>query len=166
MSDKKTLKKKQALLVKNKGPAPIYPVKPGAMFNFSRGLPGFEEVRTYHFSTVENYKPFMFLEAEDEPSLSFVCVNTYIVSPDYNIKIPAPVVTDLQVNTPDDIALISIVTVGGRVEDTTANLMSPLVVNTRTFRGEQLILDNSDYPVRYRIWDALKRRQEEALAAS
>lgn len=46
-------------------------------------------------------------------------------------------------------------------EDTTVNLKAPIVINTETKRGCQLIVDD-DYPVKFRIYEALKEKKEKA----
>ena len=39
----------------------------------------------------------------------------------------------------------------------TINLKAPIIINVDTMKGVQLIADNSDYQVRYPIYDILKK---------
>jgi len=43
------------------------------------------------------------------------------------------------------------------MRDITANLQGPVIVNIQACIGKQIICEGQNYPVRYRIWDALSR---------
>ena len=38
----------------------------------------------------------------------------------------------------------------------TVNLMAPIIINTETRKGGQIIVEDEDLPVRYKIYDILK----------
>ena len=42
----------------------------------------------------------------------------------------------------------------------TCNLKAPIIINTDTMKGIQLIADNEDYLVRYPIYDLLQSRKD------
>lgn len=42
----------------------------------------------------------------------------------------------------------------------TCNLKAPIILNTDTMKGIQLIADNEDYLVRYPIYDLLQSRKD------
>ena len=44
--------------------------------------------------------------------------------------------------------LLLVVTVGDSPQDATANLLAPIVINTRTRAGAQIVLTGSDHPLR------------------
>ncbi|MBU2074952.1 MAG: flagellar assembly protein FliW, partial [Actinobacteria bacterium] len=49
---------------------------------------------------------------------------------------------ELGVTTAEDVLLLSILTAGDSLVSTTANLLAPLLVNTRTQRARQVVLDD------------------------
>jgi flagellar assembly factor FliW len=130
------------------------PVPTGTRVRFTHGIPGFEQIREWEFTTCVDIFPFFHMTAADG-SVSFVCIDTFRICPDYHLYLPFPVSEPLTISDASAIAVLSIVTVGRSPEDTTANLMSPIVVNLDSKQGEQAISDSSPYPLKYRIWDSL-----------
>jgi len=130
------------------------PLPNGISVRFAHGIPGFEQIRGWGFTTCVDIFPFFNMTAEDD-SVGFVCIDTYRICPDFRLHLPFPTCEPLAITDASAIAVLSIVTVGRRPEDTTANLMSPIVVNLDSKQGEQAISDSSPYPLKYRIWDSL-----------
>ena len=62
---------------------------------------------------------------------------------------------------PGDVAVRAILTVRDPIEETTANLLAPVVLNPTTRLGRQVVLQDSDYPIRAAIFSSL-----EAVAES
>ena len=60
---------------------------------------------------------------------------------------------------PDDVLLLTIVTVAHDMRQTTTNMQGPLVINMQACIGKQIICDGQHYPVRFKIWDALNKLQ-------
>ncbi len=135
----------------------IKSVKPENVFHFKEGIVGFEEHKDYVFLLNDTIKPFMFMQSLTDSNLSFVCVKTDLVCPDYEITLPKANVQFLELEKPEDTLILSLVTVRPDVTDTTANLMSPIVINMQQSLGQQIILERSPYPVRYKVWDAIER---------
>ncbi len=133
----------------------IKAVKPENIFTFPEGILGFSNIKEYVFLLNEKVKPFMFMQSLHPSGVSFVCVETFKICKDYSIVIPEESVKALDLQSPQDAWLLSIVTVRKNVEDITANLMSPVVVNIKNSRARQVILEESVYPVRFKIWESL-----------
>lgn len=157
--------------IHRRGAARGLPVPLGTTVNFPHGIPGFEQVREWRFASAADIYPFLHMNALAE-NVSFVCIETFRIFPDYCLNLSFPYGDTLALGPESRLAVLSIVTVGQRPEDTTANLMSPLVVNLDTHRGEQVILDSSPYPLKFRIWDHLRlgetdkeETEQELLAA-
>ena len=130
------------------------PIPPSTCVRFAHGIPGFEQIRQWRFTANVEVHPFLHMTADDE-SVRFVCIEAFRICPGYRLYLPFSSSTPLAITIQSRIAVLSIVTVGSSPEDTTANLMSPIVVNVDTRKGEQAIAESSPYPVKYRIWDSL-----------
>ena len=48
----------------------------------------------------------------------------------------------------DDLLTLVVVTLGESAEDATANLLAPVLVNHRTRRAAQVVLDDLDLPIK------------------
>ncbi len=144
------------------------PIRPEHIFHFPQGLPAFEEFKDYVFTINPDTSPFIFMHAIEPAGLSFVCVDPFLVYSSYAPRIGPADQEFLHANRPEDIMLLSIVTVRPDVRETTANLQGPLAINIRSSIGKQIICEGQSYPVRHRIWDAIEtmRTKEEAEVAT
>ncbi len=134
----------------------ISELKPETIFNFPQGIPAFESTKEYVFLTNENVRPFMFMQALNTSNLSFVCIDSFLICQNYEVQIPESVVEFIKLEQPEDALILSFVTVKPKIEDITANLMSPVVINIKNLMGQQIIPEESRYPVRYRIWESIE----------
>jgi flagellar assembly factor FliW len=98
----------------------------------------------------------MFMQALDGSDICFVCVESFLIYPDYSLTIPNKTIQLLDLKEPGEALILSLVTVRKNIEDITANLMSPIVINMRNSQAQQVIIENSNYPVRYKIWDHIE----------
>lgn len=92
------------------------------------------------------YRPFESLTSLDEESVGFIVVPPGALFDDYVIEIPEEEVARLGLTSSADAEVLVLVTrrVGA---PPTVNLMGPIVVNRRTGRAEQLVLQDSGYGV-------------------
>jgi flagellar assembly factor FliW len=142
-----------------------FPVRLGGEVTFPHGIPGFENHTRFQFRLEDSLRPFLFMDSLEDPDLTFVCVDTFYIRDDYEVVLN-PVVADcLDIRAFEEAAVLSIVTVGDSAAETTANLMSPLVVNLRTMVGLQVILEASEYPVQFHVWDAVRGGSQQASKA-
>lgn len=112
---------------------------------------GFENVCRYCLVEVDEIKPFLWLQAVDEQSLTFLVVNPLAFFPDYRIEINSKELGDLKINRVESVETYVIVTVPEKTADMSVNLQGPILINTENGRGKQLVLVNSDYKVRHRL---------------
>ncbi|MEX2658113.1 MAG: flagellar assembly protein FliW [Acidimicrobiales bacterium] len=122
---------------------------------FGDGLPGFPAARRF---SLERWggddSPFSVLQSLDDEALRFVVVPPDTFFPDY-----APVLDDgdadrLGLAEPEDAIVLVVVSLGERVEDATANLLGPVVVNRHTLAAAQVVLSGQDLPARRRLVNA------------
>lgn len=140
------------------------PIRPEHIFHFPQGLPAFEDFKDYVFAIKPDTSPFIFMHAIEPAGLSFVCVDPFLVHPNYAPRIGPADQDFLKVNRREDIMLLSIVTVRRDVRETTANLQGPVAINMQSSIGKQIMCEGQSYPVRYRIWDAIENMRDEDLA--
>lgn len=122
------------------------------VFLFPQGLPGFPGERRFILLQEEG-SLFGCLQSVDDPEVAFIVITPYDVCPGYEINLDDTVTGELELTAPEDAMLLTIVTIPpGRPEDATVNLQAPLVLNTARRRGSQVIIADSGYPLRFRLW--------------
>ncbi len=57
----------------------------------------------------------------------------------------------LQLESHEDVGVLLIATIKGDIDDITVNLAAPVVFNINERLGRQIILDDENYPVKYRL---------------
>ena len=94
-------------------------------------------------------QPFRWLQVKDNASLAFIVVDPFLVVPDYHPDIPQVDIDFLGISSPEDAALLNIVTLHG-ANRATINLKGPVIVNRQTGVGKQVILANaSEFSVQH-----------------
>lgn len=103
----------------------------------------------------------MWLQSMDDPETAFPVMQPNAVKPDYNPTVNDEMLAPLGALTEENTYVLVTLTAMPDVKQTSVNLKAPIVINTETRKGCQLIVED-DYPVKYRIYEALKKRKEEA----
>lgn len=121
-----------------------------AGIEFPAGLPGFPDVRGFKLDPwggIEN-SPFWLMESTDDPDLAFVVCVPWQFYPDYDFNLDDSIAQRLDIRSPADVMVLAIVTVGERPEESTINLLGPIVVNKQNGMAMQAVLGESTYEVR------------------
>jgi len=122
------------------------------------GLSGYENFIIIRY---QDDSPFYWLQCVDEPELALVMVNPLLFKADYDPPIPLSVTQELDIQSAGELTVFTIVTIpAGNPQDMTANLLGPLVVNPRSRRAKQLVLDDRLYSHRYRVIEAQTSKPE------
>jgi flagellar assembly factor FliW len=125
------------------------------IITFPSGLPGFPNSRRYALVNNHLKAPFYCLQCVDNPSLAFVVTEPAVLVPDYNPKNGASDLKDLQAASLNDVQILVTLTIPpGRPDGTTANLMSPLLINPARGLGKQVIIDKPQYSHQYPVIQA------------
>lgn len=110
------------------------------------GFPGLSK-----FVLLEYNPPFSWLQSTESPELAFVVVNGAEFGDNYRFPVPYGD-RDLDLKEEDDIAIVNLVSVRPDPSMTTVNLKAPVIVNLRTMRGRQVVLDDPRFPMRFPLW--------------
>jgi flagellar assembly factor FliW len=124
------------------------------VLEMSAPIPGFPAARKYCVipTRTDEPTPFLWLQSVDEPKVAFIAVNPFDFFPDYDIELPRPDQEELDIREAEDVSLLALVSIPpGRPQDITANLVAPVVINTRASRARQVILYDSEYGTRHRL---------------
>lgn len=122
-------------------------VPPIAALSLPEPLPGFPAYRDYALVAADGTGLVFWLQAIDPDGPRFLAVPAAPYFPEYTPALPASVQDELELSGPA--ALYCLVTVpGGDIEQATANLRAPLVVNPATGRARQVVLADGVHPIR------------------
>ena len=115
-----------------------------------QGILGFEAVK--HYILLEGAGPFQFLQAIEEPDLTFVVIDPRIVVSGYKVEVPKHEVEAIGIEQPDEAAVLTIITIPAETREMTVNLQAPLLINSSNRRGKQVVLTDHDYSLRHPVF--------------
>jgi flagellar assembly factor FliW len=111
-----------------------------------RPMPGFPDLRRFALVRLDDAGDLCRLTSVDQPDLSFLVVPPGRFFPDYAPEVDEDVLADLEIRSADDVLLLVVLNAGTSLTSTTANLAAPVLVNTVSLRGGQIVLD-ADLPL-------------------
>jgi flagellar assembly factor FliW len=145
------------------GPLETVEVPEDARLSFPAGLPGFEDYMAFALIEDEYYAPFCWLQALDDPYISFLMVPPASVVPEYDLDVADEDCESLRLDEAVEPRLYCIVTVPEDVQALTANLKAPVVINPARRRGKQIIRTDERYSLRQPV---MQGAADEAVVQS
>jgi flagellar assembly factor FliW len=106
------------------------------------GLLGFEQFKEYFWQESFDEAPFCWLQACQDPALTFLVVPIGAVLRQYEPEVSDEDARFLGLNDPEDALLYGVVTLRSKGR-ATVNLKGPIVLNRHTLRGKQVVLTNA-----------------------
>jgi flagellar assembly factor FliW len=83
--------------------------------------------------------------------LSLLVISPHAIWPDYEIYLEASVAEALGLKSAEDAATLAIVHLKKPFEQSTVNLYSPIIVNIHTGLGDQIIPQDTDEEIKWRL---------------
>lgn len=119
------------------------------MLNLAGSLAGFPDAHRFALVRVRPESELLFrMVCLDVPDLEFVAAAPYPFFPDYAPEIDDETAQRLELTDASDAVLLVLLTVGPTLEETTANLFAPIVINIHTRMASQVPLVGSSYSLR------------------
>jgi flagellar assembly factor FliW len=117
--------------------------------NFPAGLPGFPTAHRFELAPWGPAgSPFLLLSSADDPNVGFVVVPPWVFYPEYEFELDNGMAERLGLSEASDAVIFAVVTLRDRPEDSTLNLLGPIVVNRFTHEAAQVVLPSAGYSVR------------------
>lgn len=103
----------------------------------------------------------MWLQSMDDPQIAFPVMRPETVMPDYHPTVNDELLQPMGELKNENTYILVTVTAASDVKKTSVNLKAPIIVNSETRKGCQIIAED-DYPVKYMIYEAIQARKKEA----
>ncbi len=130
------------------------------VINFATGLLGFGQYTRYALLQPNTDAAFYWLQCVEAPDLAFVVTDPTLFVTGYEVPVRKEQMEALGLASLEDAQVLVIVNRYG--QSLTGNLQGPIVVNTQTRQGEQIVLSDQRWTTRYKLMEV----PEEAQAAS
>lgn len=102
----------------------------------------------------------MWLQSMDEGEVAFPVMHPNEIKPDYNPTVNDEMLVPLGKLNDENTYVLVTVTAAAEARETTVNLKAPIVINTDTKKGCQIIVED-DYPVKFNLYQAMQERKKK-----
>ncbi|AYD40716.1 flagellar assembly protein FliW [Clostridium fermenticellae] len=118
---------------------------------FKKGIPGFEKLKKFILFKVEGNEDFSVLHSVEDKSIGLIVISPFYIVKDYEFELDDKKMKELKIENKNEVVVLTTVTLNSKVEGITINLKAPIIINIKKCLGEQIILDNPDYLIKYPI---------------
>jgi flagellar assembly factor FliW len=115
---------------------------------FPDGILGFPGSTRFGLVNDSEDAVFQLLQSLDDEDVALIVTVPWLFFPDYSPEISELERKQLRLESPEDAIVFCPVTLTGDPDTVYVNLLGPFVVNGETLEGRQVVLADSDYPVR------------------
>ena len=128
-------------------------VEEDKIVHFDQGIPAFEDEHEFIVIPYDAESPYYFMQSLATPDLAFLLTVPFVFFPEYEFELDDMSLKELGIKRQEEVLLYVLITIpGGKVEDMTANLMAPVVINTTNMHARQIVLERSGYTTRHRLF--------------
>ena len=115
---------------------------------FEKGIPGLEKYREFEIHQVESNEKFKQIISIEDSNIGFIAISPFEIKKDYELNLSDDVIKELQIDSPKDVLVLSLITLGKTLEKSTVNLKAPVIINIKNNKGKQLILQDDKYNIK------------------
>lgn len=115
---------------------------------FEKGIPGFEDIKEYELKDLESNPIFKELNSTTQKGLGFVVISPFDIDKNYEIDLNDSLIKELKLDSPKDVMVLNILTLGATLQNTTVNMKAPILINVNNGLGKQIILQNERYEIK------------------
>ena len=130
---------------------------------FPGGIIGFPDLQNFVllYDEEQGNNTVKWLQSVEEPGFAMPVINPLLVKDDYNPSVDDELLKPLGDMKDDDMVVLVTMTVPHEIEKMTVNLRGPIIINSATCKGCQIIIDSDEYKVKYPIYEKLAAAKKE-----
>lgn len=121
------------------------------LWNFPKGIPGFEDENQYVLLSIEGNSAFQVLQSTTTPEVAFIVANPYTLVENYSFDIDEPTINLLNIKKEEEVFVLGVISIKDPFETSTINLQAPLIFQTNTKKAKQMILNDNKFSLRHPI---------------
>lgn len=110
------------------------------VFQLKGTILGFDQCNEFVLSVLEENEHFAYLRSVEQEGVEFLVVSPFTFYPDYWVELEEKDNQLLGVQSPEDVCVLSIVTINEPFQASTINLLAPIILNVKNEHGKQTVL--------------------------
>lgn len=125
---------------------------------------GFEHCTRYVLLQDRPDTAFKWMQSVDDPDVAFFVINPNDFFSDYEAELTDEQAKSLELSDPSESVMFTTVTIDRDYNKATTNLVGPIVLNLRTMRASQIVLQDDRYTTKQMICEVVKSDTNRELA--
>lgn len=126
-------------------------VKEESIVRIDKGMLGFENCKRYVLLEDKPDTAVKWMQSVDDPSVAFMVINPNEFFPEYEIELTDEQAQSLDLTDPSESAMFTTVTMARGEGKVTTNLVGPIIMNLRTMKARQIVLQDDRYCTKHII---------------
>ena len=118
------------------------------VIRFPWGLPGFVALRRFLVISVDGEQGYIWLQSLDDLGVALPLCDPWSLFDDYEAPLPFYAKQSLEIETAESFCVMCVLVARPGSDETTINLLAPIIINLQTRIGRQVTLENQRYSVR------------------
>lgn len=127
------------------------------LWHFNKGIPGFLEEKQFLLYPLADQDVFSILQSVVHSEIAFIVANPFAFFKDYEFNLDENVLATLDIGNENEVCPLVILTLEDTLENSTANLQAPIILNMKNHHAKQIILHETDYQTKHPL--SLKAEQ-------
>lgn len=130
---------------------------------FEDGIIGFPDMKNFTLITDAEdagANKIYWLQSLDDGTFAMPIVNPFDILDEYNPIVEDEWFAPLGEHTEEDLLVFLALTVPAEVEKMSLNQKAPIIINSRTQKGCQIIVEDESCEIQFPIYDILKAKKE------
>lgn len=115
---------------------------------FSKPLLGFDNLVEFEIVDVEVNPIFKEVNSLEDENIGFLAISPFDMDENYEIKLSDNDIKELEIENPEDVLLLNIITLGDSLATSTVNLRAPIVLNIKNKLAFQIVIQNDKYDIK------------------
>jgi len=134
----------------------VLEAKSSDLISFKEGILGFESLQKFIVLDPGDKTFILWLQSVEDPKVAFPILEPKFLRPDFSLTLAPFERQHLELETDQEIVAYCILTIPSNIEEISANLKAPLVINKIKRLGRQIVLQETKLEIRQNIYKELR----------
>ncbi|OIQ18257.1 MAG: hypothetical protein BM556_08320 [Bacteriovorax sp. MedPE-SWde] len=127
------------------------------IITFGEGILGFENLKDFFVVDPGDQTLILWLQSSEDGATAFPMIEPKIFKPDYTVNLLPAELNSLKLENLSNASIYTILTIPQDVTTMSANLKAPVVINNKTKKARQIVLQDSKLEVKFEMYSELKK---------
>lgn len=132
------------------------------VLDFPNGIIGIED--KHKFAIIYDVEKgedtaIRWLQSMEDPYLALPVIEPFAILEEYNPIIEDALLAPIDNPKDEDIIVLLTLIISSDVTKVTANMKAPIVINSATCKGGQIIVENPEYESKFNVYDAIQKKK-------